>query len=76
MGADQIESLYDDVNDALTRRMAGIGENTSPRELTKLLAQIRAMKLVAQQLVEVGAGTPHQQVLIDALRSIKGELDR
>lgn len=72
MAASELEGLYDRVNDALQRRVQSLGEDPSQRDLATLLTQIRALKLVAQQLP--GTSAEHEATLIDALQGLTGEL--
>lgn len=72
MAASELEGLYDRVNDALQRRAQSLGEDPSQRDLATLLTQIRALKMVAQQLE--GASPDDEALLIDALKDLTEEI--
>lgn len=72
MAASELDGLYDRVNEALQRRAQSLGEDPSQRDLATLLTQIRALKLVAQQLD--GASPDQEAQLIEALQGLTKEL--
>ena len=73
MAVHEIEGLYDQLRDALTKRVASLGEGATERDFSHLLTQIRAMRLVAEQL-SYEPEPDREATLVAAMRQLTSEL--
>lgn len=73
MAVHEIEGLYDQLRDALTQRVASLGEGATERDFSNLLTQIRAMRLVAEQL-SYDPEPSREASLVAAMRQLTSEL--